>query len=363
MQHPATPAKAVAGGFITLLVAMGIGRFAYTPLLPPMMQEYALDSATAGTLASVNFAGYLAGAFLGGSLCRGREKGMVILALLVSAATTAAMGAGSSFLVLAAARLVSGLASAFAFVSGSALVLTVLARHQRENLSGIYFGGVGAGIAFSGVAAPPLAASMGVAGAWVALGAASALLTLPAFLLFETEPAGPPGPVATDPLPRSGRFLRITAAYGLEGFGYIITGTFMVAAARSVFGASGAAAAWVIAGCAAAPSAYFWSKLAKIRGPLPPLAAAHLMQAAGIALPALLPGKTSVIIGAILFGATFMGIVMLALSAGTACQPAARGRIIGLMTGIYGIGQIAGPLLAGLIAARTGSFDPALLVA
>jgi hypothetical protein len=104
-----------------------------------------------------------------------------------------------------------------------------------------------------GLLAVPLTDHFGAAGAWILLGLLSLLLVWPVRRLLQRGLAGQLGTSAAGKpeLPRQWRFYRLIAAYGLEGFGYIITGTFLVAAARSTFGPSGAAAAWILAGLAA----------------------------------------------------------------------------------------------------------------
>ncbi len=356
----------VAAGFITLVVAMGIGRFLYTPLLPLMMTEYGFRPDQAGLLASLNYVGYLAGAFAAGPLChRFREFPVLAAGLLLSCAATAATGVFQGFTWIAAARLLAGTASAFAFVAVSGMVLLLIAHNGRENLAGLYYGGVGFGIALTGLAAVPVARAVGTGGAWVAFSLVSALLSAVVLLLLrryhEPQPAGAPAVKA--PLPRNSRFARLVASYGLEGFGYIITGTFMVAAATATVGPAGASGAWVVAGCAALPSAFLWSVAARRWGRLKPLVVAYFLQAAGIVLPSAIPGVAPLVVGAILFGGTFMGIVTLALSEGASFAPAARARIVGFMTGVYGIGQIVGPAVAGHFSARTGSYHIAVFIA
>lgn len=356
----------LTGGFLTLLIAMGIGRFAYTPLLPPMLVEYRLLPEQAGFLASVNLFGYLAGAFVAAALCRTLgELRLLTAGLLLSGASTAATGFSTLFPLVATMRFAAGLASAFCFVAASGIVLGYLAREQRSGLAGLYFGGVGTGIVFSGLLAVPLTNHFGASGAWILLGLLSLLLVWPVRRLLQRGLAGPQGASAAGKpeLPRQWRFYRLIAAYGLEGFGYIITGTFLVAAARSTFGPSGAAAAWIVAGLAAIPSAWLWTRAARRRGPLPPLIGAHLLQAIGVALPAVFPHPAGVVIGAILFGGTFMGIVTLTFAVAGEISPAARTRAIALLTTIYGVGQIVGPAVAGVLVARTGNYDLALLLA
>ncbi|MBJ6723357.1 YbfB/YjiJ family MFS transporter [Geomesophilobacter sediminis] len=359
-------AGGVAAGFITLAVAMGIGRFLYTPLLPLMLTEYGMRPDQAGFLASLNYVGYLVGAFSAGPLChRFGELRVLAAGLFLSCLTTATTGLLTQFPAVCGSRLLAGNASALAFVAVSGLVLMLIARAGKENLAGLYYGGVGAGIVATGLAAPPVAQFAGAAGTWVVFGGVSALLSLVVIFLLRRQegPRHDQAAAPKRPLPRDPRYLRLVIAYGLEGFGYIITGTFMVAAAKATVGAAGAQIAWVAAGCAAFPSAFLWSQAARKWGRLKPLVAAFLIQATGIVLPALVGGAPAVVAGALLFGATFMGIVTLALSEGASYAPAARARVVGFMTGIYGIGQIAGPSLAGYVAARTGSYQLALACA
>ncbi len=356
----------VVAGFITLVVVMGIGRFLYTPLLPIMMTEYGFRTDQAGLLASVNYVGYLAGAFSAGPLChRFREFPVLTAGLLLSCATTAATGLFTDFAWLATTRLFSGIASALAFVAVSGLVLLLIAHDGRENLAGIYYGGVGGGIAITGLTAVPMALTIGAGRTWIVFAFVSAALAAVALFILRknNEPRHAEHSLVKAPLPWNPRFFRLVAAYGLEGFGYIITGTFMVAAAESTIGPAGARVAWIVVGCAALPSAFFWSKSARRWGRLKLIVVAFILQAGGIILPFAVPGTASLVVGALFYGGTFMGIVTLALSEGASFAPPARARIVGFMTGVYGIGQIAGPAVAGYFIARTGTFQTAAIIA
>lgn len=359
-------ASGVAAGFITLVIAMGIGRFLYTPLLPLMLKEYGLRPDQAGLLASLNYVGYLVGAFSAGPLChRFREYRVLAAGLVLSCITTAATGLFTDFYSVSAARLVAGVASALAFVAVSGLVLVLIARAGRENLAGLYYGGVGAGIAITGLTAPPVASAVAADGTWIVFGIVSAVLAAVVLMLLwrHDEPEQRHAAAVKAPLPSTLPFKRLVVSYGLEGFGYIITGTFMVAAANATVGPAGARLAWIVAGCAALPSAFLWSTVARRFGRLKPLVAAYLLQSIGIILPAAVPGAIALVAGAVLFGGTFMGIVTLALSEGASYAPTARSRIVGYMTGIYGIGQIVGPALAGYVVAHTGRYHLAIAVA
>jgi MFS family permease len=154
----------------------------------------------------------------------------------------------------------------------------------------------------------------------------------------------------------------LVVAYFCEGVGYIVTGTFLVAIARSMPTlAPWAEHLWTVVGLAAAPAAVLWAAAAQRMGRVPALIAAHLLQAIGIVLPAISSAPAAAMIAAMLFGVTFVGITALAVSLAATIAPSNTARVIGLVTVAFGIGQIIGPLAGGWLAALTGSFNLALI--
>ncbi len=376
-----------AAGAVNLVLAMGIGRFSYTALLPFLREEFGLTRAFTGHLATANYVGYLLGAWLA-SRVRGRA-GWFRTSLAASAATTLAMGLtaepGAWFLL----RFLSGAASGVAFVLGYSLAFGRMPASRRIPLSGALFSGVGLGIALSALLAPWLCGLGGASGAWIGLGVASAVLAvLPWTVLTSGEgPVGrAPGQAAKmgtspeagrspEPNPGPGRGAEpgrpgpdprarvlpwLLAAYGLEGLGYIVSATFLPAVVVDLGGSTGnAASVWFVAGLAAAPSAALWGFLARRGNPAVALACAYLIQAVGVALPGLLAQSwplAGAMGGALLFGATFMGITTLATALGATLTPERTARTVGRMTALYGLGQVAGPLGAGLVADAAGGY-------
>jgi hypothetical protein len=145
-------------------------------------------------------------------------------------------------------------------------------------------------------------------------------------------------------------------AYTLEGVGYIIAGTFLVAAIDQTASTTLGSSAWIIVGVAAAPSAALWAGLSRIWSRPTLLAVALGAQAAGIALPALVGGTTAALASAVLFGGTFLGVATLALATGAHLR---MPRAVAILTTGYSIGQIAGPLL--VTPTLHHSYRPALL--
>lgn len=356
--------RVLVGGMLACAVALGLGRFAFTPILPVMQAEYGFDAQGSGWLAASNNVGYLIGALWAGAVrtdvTRHRLLGLGFVLLL---ATLVLMPATASPLVWNGLRLIAGIASAWIFVLASALVIPLLTAAGHARWSGLHFGGVGLGIILAGLVVGWTVNALGSDAAWLvtaALGLAGTLAAWP--ILAGAHPRGGAAPAACAPSSRYPIAL-LAAAYFCEGLGYIVTGTFLVAVVRATPAISGYAnLSWVIVGLAALPSAAAWSFLAEKHGHLRVLVAGHVVQAVGVALPALSNHPAAVLAGAVMYGGTFLGIVGMSLAFGRAINPAGAARMIGLLTAVFGIGQIIGPVLAARLAAA-GGWSPALFMA
>jgi hypothetical protein len=329
-------------GAAGLAAAMGIGRFVYTPILPLMTTQAALTPQAAGTLATANYAGYLAGAIAGTAsprLARSAVAWRISLVLLV--ASLAAMPLLSTTIGWGILRTLAGFVSAVVFVIAVNSMLERLRDHS-PHLPGWGFGGVGVGIALSGASVLMLPATAGWQTAWWVAAAMAALLSVGAWTMCGTSQAAVEAPAPpSSPPRRHGWFAVLFASYTLEGIGYIIAGTFLVAAIKQ--GSPGwlGNGAWLIVGLAAAPSAALWAWLSARWSHPSLLAVALCMQAVGIALPALAGGVTAALAGAVLFGGTFIGISTMTLAAGRLLKfPGA----VALLTTGYSAGQILGPV-------------------
>lgn len=358
----------VAGG-LSLFIAMGVGRFAYTPILPWMQAQTHFSNAIAGFLASSNYLGYLVGAFLAGSVSWIRRQRLFTFrwSLLLCILTTGAMALTSNVWIWYVLRCVSGISSGLVFVLVSSIVLDELAHHNRSTLSGMFYGGVGLGIAVTGLLVPAIGHPFGWRGTWLAMMILSILLGIPATLGIrssDTRVQSQPS-LSTPTVHGPDRmFWWLTVAYGCEGLGYIITGTFLVAMVAKMPGLQGMAPyTWVLAGVAALPSCILWSTCARRFGEVRILVTAYLVQTVGVLLPVISPTALGGYVGAVLFGGTFMGITTLATMLGRKLRSNDSSKAIGLMTGVYGIGQIVGAGGAGLLAGSSGGFRVPTVVA
>ncbi len=345
-----------------MAAGIGIGRFVYTPILPPMVEALSLSKVQAGLIASANFVGYLAGALLAAVRLPGSRRGWLLAGLVLNVVCLAAMGASTSLPLFLLLRLAAGLASALCLIFSSALVLDRLAATGRGGLSALHFSGVGIGIALSAAAVAMLGDWRNM---WFASAALAAIAAIAVVMIVPTDAAPSPTAARAPRTKLSSAFVMLAVAYFLFGIGYIITATFLIDIVR------GSPAirhlepyAWVLVGIGAAPSVVLWGALGRRIGILPAFAVASLVEAAGVVASVLWVQTLGVVIAALFLGGTFMGLTALGLmGAREAGEGDPRGRIA-LMTASFSLGQIIGPVFAGVVYDATGSLVwPSLLAA
>jgi predicted MFS family arabinose efflux permease len=352
--HSTSAAAAAAIGLVALASAMGIGRFALTPILPLMQQDAGLSLTLAGWLATGNYAGYLVGALA----CIARmpfPARAIRWGLFSVGLTTLGMGLGDGPPLWLILRFLSGAASAFVLVGTSAWAMPILARHGREEWSGHVFSGVGIGIAFAGLLG--LAAGIELWGSrstWIALGLTATGLALVLWLPLAADRAAGATATATAIAPGRQTLPRgaIVAAvcYAAFGFGYIIPATFLPALARGyidnpvMFGL-----VWPVFGATAAFSTFASARLGRNLPPRQLWMGAKWVLTAGVLAPALDINVATLLLSAACVGGTFMIITMAgikeALRLGGACAPLA----VGVMTAAFAAGQMLGPLVVSLL--------------
>ena len=366
LQHPAALALA---GCLALAVAIGIGRFVYTPILPYMTTGLGLGKSEAGLIVSANFLGYLLGALAAAwKPVPGDRRLWLMGSLAVSAATTGAMGLMEDLGAFLALRFVNGAVAALVMVLASSLTMDRLAAAGRAVWAAGIYAGVGAGIAISSLAVPLAALGDGDSqGPWLICGALALALSVPVWILLgrrgQAKPAEAAGSAAAGA--RAEGFTRFAVAYGLFGFGYVITATFisdMVRADPVLQPAENLV--WFFVGLAAAPSVALWGWAGQRWGNERAFAAACLVEAFGVLLSVLGGGIWMVLTAAALLGGTFMGLTALGLVNARRLSIGDPRRNLALITAAFGLGQMVGPALAGLLYDWTGSYlEPSLMAA
>lgn len=347
---------------LALAAAMGIGRFAFTPVWPLMAQETGLSLAQGSWLASANYAGYLLGALAAAVRPPHHPRAMLAVSLLAVALLTLAMPWVHGVLAWSLLRLAAGYGSASAFICVAAARPVAPGDPRAPAVSAITYAGVGAGIALTGLACLALMASGASANAnWTALGALT--LALSALAWPGLNRPAPARHLAAAPAP--GRLPpgigRLALHYGVFGAGYIIPATFLPAMAReiipdpAVFGW-----AWPLFGLAAALSCLAAPRVARARDDKTVWRGAQAVMALGMLAVAVWHNIAAVIVAALLVGSTFMMITQSGMMAAQRLAGSAAPRAAAVMTSAFAAGQIIGPLLASG-AARWGASLPQVL--
>jgi predicted MFS family arabinose efflux permease len=308
------PLRSVLAGVAASLVGIGLARFAYTPLIPVLIERGWFAAEDAFYLGAANLAGYLAGALLAprgvrAVGTRAMLRGMMALAALSFFACAEPLSFSWYFLWRFAAGLSGGALMAIAAPS----ILPGVPAEKRGRASGIIFTGVGLGAALSGTLIPWLL-DAGLATTWIALGAAATFLTL---ATWRSWPADAPAAPARAQTPHDqGRALRLLyAQYGLNAAGLVPHMVFLVdfVARGAAGGFAAGALAWVAFGFGAVAGPFTLGALADRIGFAATLKASFAVQVVAIGVLGLTDLYAVVIVSATLAGAFTPGIVPLVL--------------------------------------------------
>jgi predicted MFS family arabinose efflux permease len=353
---------------VALAVALGVGRFAFTPLLPLMLKTGALDIRHGGWLASVNYAGYLIGA-LSCAAIRIDHARMLRFALASTIVLTLAMGVVHVFWLWAAIRFAAGVVSAWAFVFASQWGLRRLAELDAHVLSGVIYAGPGVGIVATGLLGAAAAAlDVSAPAVWIGFALCSAVAGAIVWNTFvHRAPATQHRARASagaSPASTRADSIGLVGLYSLAGFGYIITATFLPVIARQALpGSAWPDLFWPAFGLALIAGALLAARLPLAWDNRLLSAACYVIQALGICLGIVFPDALGFGIGSLLLGLPFTAITLFAMREARRLRGESAAGLMGYATAAYGLGQIAGPLVAAPIAEHTGSFAIALWIA
>ncbi|MGE7091972.1 YbfB/YjiJ family MFS transporter [Lysinibacillus sp. NPDC048646] len=353
------------GGVLLLVVAMGISRFAFTPILPFMRHDVGFSFEVAGFLASSNYIGYFIGALWAGFMYRQR-KNILLLSVVLNVLSIVLMGMIEIYMVWLVLRLIAGITGGLIFVLTSSIIMDYLAKQSLTRWSGYLFSGIGLGIAISGLLVPYFEARFAWQGTWIGLGILSALFLVITFVLWRSLQVhdGTKVKKSSETKMSQGFMPWLIAAYGFEGLGYIITGTFLVDIIHNIPSLQAYSSySWVIVGVAAIPSAPVWTVLLEKFSAIKILYVAYILQVFGILLPVFSQTVWSVLLSSFLFGLTFVGIVTLTTAHARQLFPTQSGPVVSLLTTYYAFGQIIGPIIAGKLVAVFSSYKAALIFA
>lgn len=361
------PHAVALAGMLALAVAMGVGRFAFTPLLPMMLHDGVLTLTEGSWLATANYVGYLLGALAcmalpwvaPGFYARWHPARLARAGLVATVLLTLAMA-----LPVAAAwpalRFAAGAASAFVLLNVAAWCMVRLTVLGRPAMGGLIFCGPGVGIVLTGLAASAMVAvQWRAASGWVVFGVLSVLLCVGVWPVVrgravKADPGAQPRAAA-----QGGNAGTLAArgvhavAYGLAGLGYIVTATFLPVIARAALpsGSPWPDLFWPMFGAGVAVGAALSTRAPSAWDRRWLLLAAYALQALGIVLGLVWPTPAGFALSSALVGLPFTAITFYGLQEARRLWPQSADSFASLVTAVYGLGQIAGPpLVAWLLA-------------
>ncbi|ALL69697.1 Permeases of the major facilitator superfamily (plasmid) [Paraburkholderia caribensis MBA4] len=311
-------ARGTVAGASASLVGIGLARFAYTPLLPAIIDAHWFAASTAAYLGAANLGGYLAGALLGGYLAKRANATHVLRAMMLLATIAfVACAFPLSFAWFFVWRFASGLSGGALMVLAAPTVLVHVPPSRRGLVSGAIFAGIGLGIAASGTLVP-LLLLQGVKQTWLGLAAIALLLTLAAWNGWPKHDAHAQATPAHHAKHRkhSGFTLRaLYAEYALNAIGLVPHMLFLVDFVSRGLGKGldTGAQYWVLFGLGAIAGPLLSGHLADRAGFGPALRVAFVIQIVAVALLLIGTSPALLIVSSVLMGAAVPGIVPLAL--------------------------------------------------
>ena len=352
----ARPSFTPVRGALGLSVAMGMGRFFYTPALPLMVAALHWDSAPGAWIATLNYVGYFIGTLVIAQGWVEPNRFVYRLSLIVSTLGLAAVALTPNLIWQGGIRTIAGIASGLIFVC---VTQRIPANSRKPRDGGISYGGVGFGILVSGAIVLAAGSFADWRQLWLICAAVSAIFSIIAWTWpiptrvsqnITAEAVDPTKTNTDDPAEAATPFAAnrrramaiLSTGYFFQGGGYIIIGTYLVVLAGPVFGATAAASTWLIAGIATAASPLTWSAVAARIGTVKALTVCYCLQVFGALLAVFGSSPIVLIIAAALFGFTFIGVVMMTIGVGTQMGVA---NASAKLTSWYSIGQIVGPAI------------------
>ena len=359
-------------GVFALILAMGIARYSFTPMIPYMQTQVGITEGLAGWLAGFNYIGYLVGLFIVWLLRDLRAQDFFYrYGLLIAVISTAIMGVHDHSLIWYLSRFFGGVSTALVFMLGTGLIANWLERHGHKEDLGLHFAGLGLGIIIGALivdfAADNLLGGLSWQGQWLALAAFGAVFALPATLLLplpdqdQIQESKKQKTERNDEPSKKWLFM-ITAAYVCAGFSNTINVTFTSLITESIPLQNLGTLMWIFVGVAAAPAPFVWEKIAHRVGFLQGIRGAFVLNIASNLLMILSSSVYAIAISALLFGFSFMGIVALTLRVITYKYRYRATQVMAQLTLAYSLAQIVSPIISGVVAEMTGSFNLSLCI-
>lgn len=351
-------------GIFSIIIGLGVARFAFTGLIPAMLEDY-LSIKFVGILASLNFAGYLAGSILSVFIKDINIKVYLYrFGIILAIVTTFVLVYSKNETLWIISRVFGGFAGAMALVVGSAIVMQKLKIESKTKAMGIHFSGIGFSILTTDLIARYIL-SLGYSWeeAWNSLAFYAIILSIYSLyiLSFDKE-------VKQNQVKQKFDFsiftpfvILLILAYFAEGVGFVVQATFLPDIINNLEGLEGyGGITWTLVGLAGIPSCIIWMRLAHKYGSVNIIIIALLLQTIGILIPAFSQSLYLNLLSGVLYGGTFIGLVALFMNLGGQLSNGNPVVLMGALTTSYGIGQVIAPLYSVYFIEKFGSYDYSL---
>ncbi|WP_108063396.1 YbfB/YjiJ family MFS transporter [Poseidonibacter lekithochrous] len=359
-------AAIILAGIISLVVGVGVARFVFTSLLPPMLVDY-LSVSFAGVLASVNYIGYLAGSIFAVFIKDINTKVKFFrIGMVLCIVTTLILGISTNDIVWMISRVLAGFGAAMALVVGSAIVMSKLNIENKTKAMGIHFSGIGFSILISDLIVRAVFYFNGTwQFSWIVLTIFAFIVSLYSMyiLSFDKKLQNSSVKHTIDKKLFSPFVILLIIAYFCEGVGMVVQGTFLPDIINSLDGLEGFGSfTWTLVGLAGIPSCIIWMLLAHRYGSVNIIMLAMFIQVIGILISALTNNVYLNLLSGILYGGTFVGLVALFMNLGGKLAGSNPVLLMGALTTAYGIGQVLAPLYSVALIEEFKNYDYVLFV-
>ena len=363
------PVRAVCGGIVAMFLAFGVGRFAYSPLLPLMQVQAGLAVDLAGYLASAMYFGYLFGSVaVTKTLAKVGALPTLCFGLTVLVLGSWAMSFGGSFDAWALMMFCIGFSSAATFLATLSIVLGVFLEYGAGWLTAILYSGIGLAIVVIGFAIPEIAVVSGWQGGWRFVALTAAMAGIVCLLLLAPISRSPRGVASTTAMTGSygaeRAIILLLVAYALYGFANTIGSTFLVTMLAQFSGLQDRAyMGWVLVGMMVIPSCIIWPLVAARVGEIRTTSFLLVLLALANIVVVTWQNRVGVLVAVGIFGSSFLAIPGLVLGMLGKLAGNKKDKVTGIATIIFGASMVIGPSVGGYIAKLTDSFDWSLMMA
>ena len=352
-------------GISVVAITGGLGRFAYTPIIPYMQNTLNISSADIGLLASSNYLGYLIGSIIPLTYSFANKQRLTLyLSVFVSVITLGLMGSTEEFFIFSLLRFLQGISGAIGLVIATNLIFSQITDTGRIDLRLAHISGFGVGMFLSAIAIWICSLfELQWNYQWFVIAILCLVLTIPII----SSPLEKGSEASIEPSSHSNRlslgFVGISVGYFFFGFGYIIFGTFIAALAVNTPALENIQhASWIVVGVSAMPAIFVWQAISRFTANHISLALSCFTCSAGILTLYFFDGVGASLFACLAYGIGVIGIVGLVLMEGKIRHAGSIKFAVAFLTTTFSIGQITGPYISGLMIDFFGDYENAMLL-